>query len=185
MAVCRRCGNQMADTAAACPACGELRYQQPAAAPQYGQPQQQQPQYPQQPQQPQYGQPQQHQYAQPQPAQPQFAMPAMPVVTADEAKGFVGALMDFSFTSFITTKLVKFLYILALAFAALAAVGMLISGLLQLGNSFTFMTGIISIVLAPIIFAFSVVYARVAMEIIIVIFRGAEHLAEIAKSVRR
>ena len=180
MAVCRRCGNQMADTAAACPACGELRYQQPMAAqPQYGAPQAAQPQYPQQ----QYGQPQQ-QYAAPQPAmaQPQFAMP---VVSADEAKGFIGALMDFSFTSFITTKLVKVLYIIAIIFAALGAVGMAISGLLQLTHSYTFITGLISLVLAPIMFLFSVIWSRVAMEIIIVIFRGAEHLAEIAKSIKK
>ena len=113
MAVCRRCGNQMADTAAACPACGELRYQQPAAPqqPVYGAPQyQQQPQYPQQP------------YAAPQAAQqPQYAMP----VTADQAAGFIGSLFDLSFTSFITTKLIKVLYIIAIIGAALEALAVI------------------------------------------------------------
>src|SRR3954451_3949105 len=124
MAMCRRCGNQMADTAEACPACGELRYQQPAAPPQYGQPQQQQPQYPQQPQ---YGQPhqqqQQPQYGTPQPAmaQPAYAIP----VSADEAKGFVGALFDLSFSSFITTKLIKILYIIAIILAGLEALSVI------------------------------------------------------------
>ena len=174
MAVCRRCGNQMADTAAACPACGELRYQQPAAQPQYGQPQAAQPQYPQQ----QYGQPQQPQYGAPQPAaaMPQYAMP----VSADEAKGFVGALFDLSFSSFITTKLIKVLYIIAIILAALEALSIIGYGFMM-GS----VAGLVTLIASPIVFFAIVIAARVYMELVMVIFKAAENLADIAKNMKR
>jgi len=175
MAVCRRCGNQMADTAAACPACGELRYQQPAAA-QYPASQPAQPQYPQQQSyaQPGYQQPQP--YATPGAGQPQYAMP----VSADEAKGFIGALFDLSFTSFITTKLVKVLYIIAIVGAALEALGVIGIGFAR-GSLY----GLIMLVASPIVFFAIVIVARVYMELVIVIFRAAEQLTEVAKNTKR
>jgi hypothetical protein len=177
MAVCRRCGNQMADTAAACPACGELRYQQPAAA-QYPASQPAQPQYPQQQSYPQPG------YQQPQPyaapgagGQPQYAMP----VSADEAKGFVGALFDLSFTNFITTKIIKVLYIIAIILAALYALGTL-----GYGYAFGGAVGmVVGLCLSPIVFLIGVIFARVYMELVMIIFRGAELLGEIAKNTKR
>jgi len=39
----------------------------------------------------------------------------------ESAKGFFEALFDFSFTSFVTSKLVKLLYALAIVAAALGA----------------------------------------------------------------
>ncbi|HEY3739007.1 MAG TPA: DUF4282 domain-containing protein [Bryobacteraceae bacterium] len=165
----------MADNAAACPACGELRYQQPAAAPtpQYGAPQQQyqQPgaQYPQQ------GYPQQ-QYGAPQGGQPQYAMP----VSADEAKGFIGALFDLSFSSFITTKLIKVLYILAIIGAGLEALAVIGVGFAR-GSMF----GLVMLIASPIVFFAIVILARVYMELVMVIFRAAELLAEIAKNTKK
>ena len=169
MAVCRRCGNQMADNAAACPACGELRYQapQPAATPQYAQPQYPQQSYPQQPQQ---------SYAAPQQPAAAYAVP----VSAEEAKGFIGALFDLSFTSFITTKLIRVLYILCIIGGGLSALGMIGSGFVAGATS-----GLISIIVAPLVFLAVVIFARVYLELVIVIFRGAEHLAEIAKHSKR
>ena len=169
MAVCRRCGNQMADTAAACPACGELRYQapQPAAAPQYAAPAQPQAaQYPQ----PSYQQPQQQAYAAPAAA---YAIP----VSADEAKGFIGALFDLSFTSFITTKIIKVLYIIAIILGGIYA-------LVLIGAGFTAgtMAGLGALIVSPLVFLLFVIGARIYMELVIVIFRGAESLGEIAKN---
>jgi len=179
MAVCRRCGNQMADTAAACPACGELRYQQPAAAqyPQQAQPAQ--PQYPQQQSYPQQqGYPQQQAYAPPQAAgQPQYAMP----VSADEAKGFIGALFDLPFTTFITTKIIKVLYIIAIVFAGLYALASLGYGYAAGGV----IGMVVGLVISPIVFLVGVILARVYMEVVMVIFRGVELLAEVAKNTKR
>ena len=160
----------MADTAAACPACGELKYQppQPAAAPQYAaSAQPQAAQYPQQ-----YGQPQQPYAAQPAAA---YAMPS-----ADEAKGFIGALFDLSFTSFITTKIIKFLFIIAIILGGIEA-------LVIIGAGFTSgsMVGLLALIVSPLVFLLFVIGARVYMELVIVIFRGAEHLADIARNTKR
>lgn len=93
-----------------------------------------------------------------------------------EAKSFFGSLFDLSFTSLITSKIIKLLYILSIIVAGLAALSLVIS-------SFAASTaaGIFSLfIFAPLIFIVSVIYARVLLEIIIVIFRISEHAAEIA-----
>jgi hypothetical protein len=95
----------------------------------------------------------------------------------DETKGFFASLFDFTFTDFVTTKIIRLLYILWIiasgigalvaivaAFAAHAALGLLTL-----------------IILAPLGFIISIIYGRVCLEIIIVIFRIAEHTGEIAK----
>jgi hypothetical protein len=46
--------------------------------------------------------------------------------------------------------------------------------------------GIVALlIIAPLLFFFYVIYARVGMEVLIVIFRCSEYLAEIAKQGRR
>lgn len=93
-----------------------------------------------------------------------------------QAKSFFGSLFDLSFTSLITSKIIKLLYILSIIVAGLASLSLVIS-------SFAVSTaaGIFSLfIFAPLIFMLSVIYARVLLEIIIVIFRISEHAAEIA-----
>ena len=170
MAVCRRCGNQMADTAAACPACGELRYQPPQpAAPQYPA----QPQAPQQYPQPQYAQPQQAYSA------PQAAAYAIPV-SQDEARGFFAALFDLSFTTFITTKFIKFAYILFILIAGLGALALIAKGF-DIGTG----AGLGALVLSPIVFFIYLIGFRILLESVINAFRITEHLSEIAKNTKR
>lgn len=95
--------------------------------------------------------------------------------------GFLGSLFDLSFTSFITTKLIKVLYGLWLAVAGLAALVLIISGF-QGGAG----RGVLMLIIgAPLLFFFSALYGRVLMEITIVVFRIAEHTAEIAEQGRR
>lgn len=165
----------MADNAAACPACGELRYQQPVAAqpqqPQYAAPQAApQPQYQQQQA---YGQQQQQAYAQPQAgaAQPQFAVP----VSADEAKGFIGALFDLSFSNFITIKMIKVLYIIVIIGAVLEALAVAAMGLR--GGAM----GLVMVVLAPVAFFAILILGRVYMELVMVIFKAEGHLHDMVK----
>ena len=184
MAVCRKCGNQMAEQAAACPACGELRYQapQPVAAPQYAAPAAAQPQYPR----PAAQYPQQA-YAAPQPAAqygapaPAYAMP----VSADDATGFIGALFDFSFTHFITTKLIKLWYILTLIGGVIYGLVLLFGGLSALSSSYTRLAGLGAIIAAPIVFLVTAISGRLFCELVIVIFRAAGHLSEIAQQNKR
>src|SRR6266571_1393146 len=52
-----------------------------------------------------------------------------PTATGAEVRGFLSSLFDLSFTSFITTKLIKVLYVLSLLGAALIALSVGVSGL--------------------------------------------------------
>lgn len=91
--------------------------------------------------------------------------------------GFFKALFDFSFTEFITSKIIKLLYGLTIFIAGIVALIIIIGGFSAHPGA-----GIIALlIVAPIIFLVSVIYGRVLLEIIIVIFRIAEHLAEMAK----
>ncbi len=92
-------------------------------------------------------------------------------------KGLFGALFDFSFSSFITTKLIKILYILAIAAAAVAALGLIANGFTE-----GFVAGIGYTVVAVLMFLIYVITARVWLELVIVVFRISENVARIAET---
>jgi hypothetical protein len=48
-------------------------------------------------------------------------VPSIPSISEAEARGFLASLFDLSFTSFVTTKLIKVLYVLGMILAALWA----------------------------------------------------------------
>ena len=99
-----------------------------------------------------------------------------PVVVPKE--GFFESLFDMSFTAFITTRIVKFLYILAIVVAGLMSLALVIGGARSLPNEYG---GVfVLFIAAPLFFLISVIFARVVLESIIVMFRIAEHAAEIA-----
>jgi hypothetical protein len=145
-----------------------------------------------------YGAPGQLQYGAPQVPQP----PAAP-----RQKGFFGGLFDISFTTFVTTRVIKVLYVLYLA-------GLLIG--LLLGLRFGLMTivegvsavrdaardlsprggvdrdegttaivfGVVEIVATPISCIAALIYGRIMFECVAVFFRVAEHLAEINRKTK-
>ncbi len=84
-------------------------------------------------------------------------------------RGFLEELFDMDFTSFITVRLVKVLFILSIVVFGLIGLGMLISGFGMLNYSKG--TGFMTIVLAPIIFFMGVIYSRMFLELAIVLFR--------------
>jgi len=94
-----------------------------------------------------------------------------------KSTGFFKALFDFSFTEFVTSKIIKFLYGLTILFAGIIALLVVIAGFSAHAG-----VGILALLIfAPLLFLVSVIYGRVVLEIIIVIFRIAEHTADIAK----
>ena len=95
---------------------------------------------------------------------------------AAEDKGFFGALFDMSFSSFVTTKLIKVLYILIIILAALGAMVMVGSGFRHGGPGV-----IVGILIAPVAFVLWVMAGRVWLELIIVMFRIAENVSVIAE----
>ncbi|MCI0433601.1 MAG: DUF4282 domain-containing protein [Gemmatimonadetes bacterium] len=89
--------------------------------------------------------------------------------------GFLGSLFDFSFSNFITARLIKVLYALGLVVAGLCVMVMLTTAF-----GYGFMFGLLALLVAPILFLFIAMYMRVIMEVLIVVFRISENVARIA-----
>jgi hypothetical protein len=96
---------------------------------------------------------------------PFLAGPQGPSATAADGP-FLNRLFDLSFSQFITPSIIKLLFILAIALTSLIALFFLIGGLAQIDDG-----GIFFVILAPIMWLFGVVYARVLLELVIVFFR--------------
>lgn len=92
-------------------------------------------------------------------------------------KGLLGSLFDLSFSSFITTRLVKVLFALAIVASAIGALVIAVSGFSQ-----GFFAGLGTLLMAVLMFFIYVIAVRVWLELIIVIFRIAENVSLIASS---
>jgi hypothetical protein len=92
-----------------------------------------------------------------------------------QAKGFFGSLFDYSFSSFITSRIVKVLYVLTTIVVALWT---LVIILLAFKASATL--GILALlIIGPIFFVIAMIYVRVGLELLMVIFRIHENVEEI------
>ncbi|MCB1069169.1 MAG: DUF4282 domain-containing protein [Verrucomicrobia bacterium] len=94
-------------------------------------------------------------------------------------KGLLGALFDLSFSEFVTTRVIKVLFIIGIVFAGFGALTLLVSGF-----SSGFGKGLLMLILSPLVFLLYVLGARIWCEIIIVVFRIAENTARIANTPR-
>jgi hypothetical protein len=94
----------------------------------------------------------------------------------DERIGFVKALFDFSFSEFVTTKIIKILYGILMFFAGLLVLGIIVGGFYQ-----SVLRGILALIVSPLLFLLYIIIARVWLELVIVIFRIAEHAGELVK----
>ena len=86
-------------------------------------------------------------------------------------------LWDFSFTEFMTLKIVKFLYVLAIIGAGLVGLGIIGEGL----ASHSGLKVITSLILGPVVFLACVLGARLWLEMTVVIFRIAENTNKLVK----
>ena len=93
-----------------------------------------------------------------------------------QEKGFFGRLFDLSFNEFITTKIIKVLYVLSMIGAGFWALSVLFTGFAT--KSFGSVVG--GLVGAPIAFVLCVILARIWLETLIVLFRIAENTAKMA-----
>lgn len=107
---------------------------------------------------------------------------------SQKGAGFFKALFDFSFTEFVTSKIIKLLYGLSIFFSGIFAFFLLIAFLIG-GFSASAAAGILALIIGTpfcfLIFLVLVTYSRVLLEIIIVVFRISEHTAEIAQNTKR
>jgi uncharacterized protein DUF4282 len=117
---------------------------------------------------------------QPYPPQPHPGYPPPAGPRYDNDKGFFGSLFDFSFDNFIAPKLVKFLYVLSLILASVVAIVSVIAGLVSLGSGSA--VGLLSIILAPLVWLIYLVAARLWLELFIVIFKISDDLKDIRDS---
>ncbi len=87
---------------------------------------------------------------------------------------FAGGLFDFTFTRFLTPKLVGILYGLKIALSAIFVILMIAMGFVA-GAGW----GILALVLSPIVFFCCVLATRIALEVAMLIFWIADELKEI------
>ncbi len=100
--------------------------------------------------------------------------------------GFIGGLFDFSFTTFVTTKVIKVLYGIWL----LGVVLLLLGGIFGAINTMFLarytqpLEGLMMLVLTPIAAAIWLILGRVYMEVLIVLFKIAENLTELNRKTK-
>ncbi len=89
-----------------------------------------------------------------------------------EGKGFFERLLDFSFQYFITQKYAKLLYGIHLLLG-------LIVGTWYVFNGFQASTsqGLLSLLLAVVAYFLWILYVRVALELLVSVFRTADNIA--------
>ncbi len=90
-------------------------------------------------------------------------------------KSFFSVLFDLSFTEFITTRIVKFLFIVSIILSAIGALLLVGAGLKE-----GFVAGVASVLGASVLFVFYVLLSRIYLEILVAVFRIAENTAIMA-----
>jgi hypothetical protein len=91
-------------------------------------------------------------------------------------RGFFESLFDFSFSDFIATRLVKAIYGISIFVAGLIALFTLIGGLSSRNGG----TKLAGLILAPVGFLLTVIWVRLVLELMIVVFRIADHTRDTA-----
>lgn len=96
-----------------------------------------------------------------------------------QTKGFFESLFDFSFTSLITTKLIRFQYAVSMVVLAVGLLLLVIAAVKAAEGA-----GLLILFVGAPLFLLGVCFMRLSSELFIVIFRIAEHTAEIAQQGR-
>jgi len=97
-----------------------------------------------------------------------------------ETKGFMAKLFDFSFSDFVTPRIIGILYGILVVLAGIGAI-MLIASMFMMHAGL----GVLALlVLGPLYFFLSVLGYRVMLELVTVIFRIRQELADIHSTVR-
>jgi hypothetical protein len=92
-----------------------------------------------------------------------------------QAKGFFASLFDYSFSSFITSKIIKVLYVLTTI-----VVGLWTLLIVLVAFKLSSTLGILALLIGgPIFFVITMIYVRVVLELLMVIFRIHEDVQEI------
>ncbi|MCC5808411.1 MAG: DUF4282 domain-containing protein [Opitutales bacterium] len=99
---------------------------------------------------------------------------------AKDPRGFFEALFDLSFSRFITTQMIRLLFILGLVVIAVSYVSAVVAAFAAHVS-----TGLlVMFILGPVMAFVQIVFLRVALELVIVAFRTMEAAREIARNTR-
>jgi hypothetical protein len=101
--------------------------------------------------------------------------PAAPSYTA---KGFFSSLFDTNFSSLIVTRVIKVAYVIAIVLISLEAVGALIAALATKKAGAV----VAAIILIPIVWLVTLIWIRILLELVIIIFRIGEDVRQISLS---
>jgi hypothetical protein len=104
---------------------------------------------------------------------PHFQYPPRPSIFSQTWR-FISPIFDITFSTFITSKLISMLYIASIVVAALSTLSVVIGGFAADVTG-----GVIVLVLSPLIFLVQLVWFRVLLEIVVIIFKIAESLRSI------
>ena len=88
---------------------------------------------------------------------------------------FFGSLFDFSFSRFVTLRLVKFLYVVSMILMVFFVIGLIAAGFTEAVSG---VEAIGYIVLAPIVAFLYLIVVRVGFELVVVVFRIGETATE-------
>jgi len=95
-----------------------------------------------------------------------------PTPPSDGAKGFFGALFDFSFASFITPKIVKIAYVLATVLLSLA---LLIYLLMAIASEEPALI-VLVVIVGPFVALLYLIFIRMTLEFFVAIVRMSEDI---------
>jgi hypothetical protein len=91
-----------------------------------------------------------------------------------ETKGFFASLFDYSFSSFITPRIIKVLYALTTLVLALWTLADIL-----LAFRVSSALGVLALIFGPLMFVIAMIYTRVVLELLIAFFRMHEDVEEI------
>ncbi len=95
----------------------------------------------------------------------------------EEPKGLIKSIFDFSFSEFVTPKVIKFLLGLFMVLNGIWVIVMIV-GAFAGGAG----TGILVLILSPAIYLLIMLLTRVYLELVLVAFKIVEHLGVIRKN---
>ena len=93
-------------------------------------------------------------------------------------KGFFASLFDISFSSLITTKVIKVVYVISMIVIGLAALVFIIAAAASDGGGGAV---IFALIVMPIFALLYLIYTRIILEVIIVLFRIMEKNVELVE----
>lgn len=108
-----------------------------------------------------------------------LSKPKDPLDESHESVGLLDALLDLSFKTAITPKIVQVLYIVGLIAAALFT-GRWALDSFQRG----IMGGMTSLLFAPVLFILYALLTRILLEVVVALFRILEHLKSIDRKTK-